>query len=78
MQICGDNELISNVSLQNELNISNNNFVPAQALNLTVQALNFETVVGKVFVKNVASVKPLSLKTVRPKLTMNPEGPESR
>lgn len=36
-----------------------------QAYNLTVQALNFGTVLGTVSIKNVVSVKPLSMKTVR-------------
>lgn len=47
------------------LNITNNNFAAVQAYNLTVQALNFGTVLGTVSIKNVASVKPLSVKTVR-------------
>lgn len=47
------------------LNITNNNFAAVQAYNLTVQALNFGTVLGTVSIKNVVSVKPLSMKTVR-------------
>ncbi|XP_026212262.1 transmembrane protein 106B-like [Anabas testudineus] len=48
------------INITNVLNITNNNFVAVQAYNLTVQALNFKTVVGTVSVKNVTSVKPLS------------------
>lgn len=51
--------------LQNVLNITNNNFAAVQAYNLTVQALNFGTVLGTVSIKNVVSVRPLSMKTVR-------------
>lgn len=47
------------------LNITNNNFAAVQAYNLTVQALNFGTVLGTVSIKNVVSVRPLSMKTVR-------------
>uniref|UniRef100_A0A3Q4H3F1 Transmembrane protein 106B-like n=2 Tax=Neolamprologus brichardi TaxID=32507 RepID=A0A3Q4H3F1_NEOBR len=51
------------INITNVLNITNNNFAAVQAYNLTVQALNFGTVLGTVSIKNVASVKPLSVKT---------------
>ncbi|XP_039979108.1 transmembrane protein 106B-like isoform X3 [Xiphias gladius] len=51
------------VCLMNVLNITNHNFATVQAYNLTVQALNFDMVVGTVSIKNVTSVKPLSIKT---------------
>ncbi|XP_040919454.1 transmembrane protein 106B-like [Toxotes jaculatrix] len=51
------------INITNVLNISNSNFVAVQAYNLTVQALSFDTVVGTVSIKNVTSVKPLSVKT---------------
>ncbi|XP_041813805.1 transmembrane protein 106B-like isoform X2 [Chelmon rostratus] len=51
------------INITNLLNITNNNFVAVQAYNLTVQALNFDMVVGTVAIKNVTSVKPLSVKT---------------
>ncbi|XP_023278592.1 transmembrane protein 106B-like isoform X1 [Seriola lalandi dorsalis] len=51
------------INITNVLNITNDNFAAVQAYNLTVQALNFDTVVGTVSIKNVASVKPLSIKT---------------
>nr|XP_020479159.1 transmembrane protein 106B-like [Monopterus albus]XP_020479161.1 transmembrane protein 106B-like [Monopterus albus] len=51
------------IKITNVLNISNHNFVPVQAYNLTVQALNYDTVVGTVSIKSVTSVTPLSIKT---------------
>lgn len=51
------------INITNVLNITNHNFVAVQAYNLTVQALNFDTVVGTVAIKNVTSVKPLSVNT---------------
>uniref|UniRef100_A0A3B4EZN6 Transmembrane protein 106B-like n=1 Tax=Pundamilia nyererei TaxID=303518 RepID=A0A3B4EZN6_9CICH len=53
------------INITNVLNITNNNFAAVQAYNLTVQALNFGTVLGTVSIKNVVSVRPLSMKTVR-------------
>ncbi|KAM9345682.1 transmembrane protein 106A-like [Symphorus nematophorus] len=50
------------INITNVLNITNHNFVAVQAYNLTVQALNFDMVVGNVAIKNVTSVKPLSVK----------------
>ncbi|XP_044038672.1 transmembrane protein 106A-like isoform X2 [Siniperca chuatsi] len=50
------------INITNVLNITNHNFAAVQAYNLTVQALNFDMVVGTVSIKNVASVKPLSIK----------------
>ncbi|XP_070704015.1 transmembrane protein 106A-like [Pempheris klunzingeri] len=50
------------INITNVLNITNNNFAPVQAYNLTVQALNFDMVVGTVSLKHVTSVKPLSIK----------------
>lgn len=50
------------INITNVLNITNQNFAEVQAYNLTVQALNFDTVVGAVHVKNVTSVQPLSAK----------------
>lgn len=57
----GDTDLKINIT--NVLNITNNNFATVQAYNLTVQAVNFDMVVGSVSIKNVTSVKPLSMKT---------------
>ncbi|XP_028267300.1 transmembrane protein 106B-like [Parambassis ranga] len=51
------------INITNVLNITNKNFAEVQTYNLTVQALNVDTVVGTVTVKNVTSVKPLSIKT---------------
>ncbi|XP_059204969.1 transmembrane protein 106B-like [Centropristis striata] len=51
------------INITNVLNITNNNFVAVQAYNLTVQALNFDMVVGTVSIKNVTFVKPLSIMT---------------
>ncbi|XP_056143863.1 transmembrane protein 106B-like isoform X2 [Lampris incognitus] len=48
------------LKVTNVLNITNQNFAEVQAYNLTVQALNFETVVGSVFIRNVTTVKPLT------------------
>lgn len=50
------------INITNVLNITNNNFATVQAYNLTVQALNFDTVVGAVSIKNVTFVNPLSIK----------------
>lgn len=50
------------INITNILNITNDNFAPVQAYNLSVQALNFETVVGTVSIKNVTSVQPRSVK----------------
>ncbi|XP_070779156.1 transmembrane protein 106A-like [Enoplosus armatus] len=50
------------INITNVLNITNHNFAAVQAYNLTVQALNFDMVVGTVSIKNVTSVKPLSIK----------------
>ncbi|CAK6978293.1 transmembrane protein 106B-like [Scomber scombrus] len=50
------------INITNVLNITNNNFGGMQAYNLSVQALNFDTVVGSVSIKNVTYVKPLSIK----------------
>ncbi|KAG8006743.1 hypothetical protein GBF38_022740 [Nibea albiflora] len=47
------------INITNVLNITNHNFATVQAYNLTVQALNFHTVVGTVLIKNVTSIKPL-------------------
>ncbi|XP_035508963.1 transmembrane protein 106A-like [Morone saxatilis] len=58
------NENDVEINITNVLNITNHNFVAVQAYNLTVQALNFETVVGTVSIKNVSSVKPLSVKMI--------------
>ncbi|XP_029294261.1 transmembrane protein 106B-like isoform X2 [Cottoperca gobio] len=49
------------INITNVLNITNNNFAAVQAYNLTVQALNFDMVVGTVSIKNVTSVKPRSI-----------------
>uniref|UniRef100_A0A4W6D2E7 Transmembrane protein 106A n=1 Tax=Lates calcarifer TaxID=8187 RepID=A0A4W6D2E7_LATCA len=58
------------INITNVLNITNHNFVAVQAYNLTVQALNFDSVVGTASIKNVTFVKPLSVETVRcPNLT---------
>ncbi|XP_071750826.2 transmembrane protein 106B-like [Centroberyx gerrardi] len=51
------------MDITNVLNITNHNFAGVQAYNLTVQALNFEMVVGTVLIPNVTSVKPLSTET---------------
>ncbi|XP_073350240.1 transmembrane protein 106A-like [Pagrus major] len=51
------------INITNVLNITNHNFAPVQAYNLTVQALNFDTVVGTVAIKNVTSIQPLSVQT---------------
>ncbi|XP_058510494.1 transmembrane protein 106B-like isoform X2 [Solea solea] len=51
------------IDITNVLNITNNNYAPVQAYNLSVQALNFETVVGTVSIKNVTSVRPRSVTT---------------
>lgn len=48
------------INITNVLNITNHNFATVQAYNLTVQALNFHTVVGTVLIQNVTSIKPLS------------------
>lgn len=50
------------INITNVLNITNQNFAEVEAYNLTVQALNFDTVVGSVHVKSVTSVQPLSTK----------------
>ncbi|XP_078125379.1 transmembrane protein 106A-like [Sander vitreus] len=49
------------INITNVLNITNHNFATVHAYNLTVQALNFEMVVGTVSIKNVTSLKPLSI-----------------
>ncbi|KAA8585754.1 transmembrane protein 106A [Etheostoma spectabile] len=49
------------INITNVLNVTNHNFATVHAYNLTVQALNFDTVVGTVSIKNVTSVKPLSV-----------------
>uniref|UniRef100_A0A4W6FZ31 Transmembrane protein 106 C-terminal domain-containing protein n=1 Tax=Lates calcarifer TaxID=8187 RepID=A0A4W6FZ31_LATCA len=41
------------INITNVLNITNHNFVAVQAYNLTVQALNFDSVVGTASIKNV-------------------------
>lgn len=51
------------INITNVVNITNRNFAPVQAYNLTVQALNFGTVVGTVAIKNVANIQPLSIQT---------------
>ncbi|GAA6232387.1 transmembrane protein 106B-like [Lates japonicus] len=51
------------INITNVLNITNHNFVMVQAYNLTVQALNFDSVVGTASIKNVTFVKPLSVET---------------
>ncbi|XP_062265026.1 transmembrane protein 106B-like [Platichthys flesus] len=51
------------INITHVLNITNNNFATVQTYNLSVQALNFDTVVGTVSIKNVTSVKPLSTTT---------------
>ncbi|XP_050929849.1 transmembrane protein 106B isoform X2 [Lates calcarifer] len=51
------------INITNVLNITNHNFVAVQAYNLTVQALNFDSVVGTASIKNVTFVKPLSVET---------------
>lgn len=48
------------INITNVLNITNQNFAAVQVYNLSVQALNFDTVVGVVNVKNLTSVQPLS------------------
>nr|XP_046272272.1 transmembrane protein 106B-like isoform X2 [Scatophagus argus] len=50
------------INVTNVLNITNHNFVEVQAYNLTLQALNYDTLVGRVTISNVTSVKPLSVK----------------
>lgn len=50
------------IKITNVLNITNNNFVAVETYNLSVQAVNFDMVVGTVAIKNVTSVKPLSTK----------------
>lgn len=49
------------INITNVLNITNHNFATVQAYNLTVQALNYVTVVGAVSINEVTSVKPLSI-----------------
>ncbi|XP_035470430.1 transmembrane protein 106B isoform X2 [Scophthalmus maximus] len=51
------------INITNVLNITNQNFAAVQAYNLTVQALNYDTVVGTVYIKNVTAIKPLSTTT---------------
>ncbi|XP_060945408.1 transmembrane protein 106B-like isoform X2 [Limanda limanda] len=51
------------INITHVLNITNNNFATVQTYNLSVQALNFDTVVGTVSIENVTSVKPLSTTT---------------
>ncbi|XP_042361807.1 transmembrane protein 106A-like [Plectropomus leopardus] len=51
------------INITNVLNITNKNFAAVQAYNLSVQALNFDMVVGAVSIKSVTSVKPLSIIT---------------
>ncbi|TKS92315.1 BRCA1 gene 1 protein [Collichthys lucidus] len=48
------------INITNILNITNQNFATVQAYNLTVQALNYHTVVGTVLIKNVTTIQPLS------------------
>ncbi|KAM6957822.1 transmembrane protein 106B-like [Aplochiton taeniatus] len=48
------------INITNILNITNQNFASVQAYNLTVQALFFETVVGKTNIHNVTTVRPRS------------------
>ncbi|CAN9505372.1 unnamed protein product [Ophioblennius macclurei] len=50
------------INITNMVNITNHNFGEVQVYNLTVQVLNFDTVVGSLQVKNVTSVLPLSTK----------------
>uniref|UniRef100_A0A668ARL8 Transmembrane protein 106A n=1 Tax=Myripristis murdjan TaxID=586833 RepID=A0A668ARL8_9TELE len=50
------------MNVTNVLNITNHNFAEVQAYNLTVQALNYNTVVGTVSVQNVTTVEALSNK----------------
>lgn len=47
-------------TVQNVVNITNNNFAAVQAYNLSVQVLNYLEVVGTVSIENVTSVNPLS------------------
>lgn len=51
------------MDITNILNITNQNFAPVQAYNLTVRALNVETVVGTVTIHSVTSIEPLSTAT---------------
>ncbi|XP_029945638.1 transmembrane protein 106B-like [Salarias fasciatus] len=48
------------MNITNVLNITNQNFAEVRVYNLTVQALNYQTVVGTLHVKDVTSVRPLS------------------
>ncbi|XP_019959885.1 transmembrane protein 106A-like [Paralichthys olivaceus] len=51
------------INITHVLNITNHNFAAVQTYNLSMQALNFLTVVGTVSIENVISVKPLSTAT---------------
>ncbi|XP_029997555.1 transmembrane protein 106B-like [Sphaeramia orbicularis] len=51
------------INITNVLNVTNNNFAGVQAYNLSVQALDYDIVVGTISIKNVTSVKPRSIVT---------------
>lgn len=51
--------------LQHEMNLTNQNFVSITADNLSVQALLFETVVGKTKFPNATILPPRSQKKVQ-------------
>lgn len=52
------------IDITNTVNITNDNFVSVQAYSLSVQALDFHTVVGTVYTQDVTTVPPLSTKTI--------------
>lgn len=52
------------INITNVLNISNQNFAEVKAKELSVQALDYLTVVGGVSIKNFSSVPPRSTKTL--------------
>ncbi|XP_047427667.1 transmembrane protein 106B-like [Mugil cephalus] len=63
------------INIMNVLNITNDNFVEVKAYNLTVQALNYNSVVGSTTVKDVASIKALSVHTLKYVIPINVTDP---
>ncbi|XP_076015534.1 transmembrane protein 106A-like [Genypterus blacodes] len=52
------------INITNILNITNQNFVPVWVSNMSVQAVNYDRVVGTVWIQNVSTVKWLSTETI--------------
>ncbi|XP_008328747.1 transmembrane protein 106B-like [Cynoglossus semilaevis] len=59
------------INIVNTVNITNDNFVSVRAYSLSVQALDFRTVVGTVYIEDTTSVPPLSTKTISYMIPVN-------